>query len=126
MKIRKNLAARTLGIGAAAAACLMLTTGVAEAGSFGPKAMVDTNGVKRGTAQFVANGDTLTVCDTRADGFAPKVSVYYANTNTLVWRVTANLGKGFCVKSSKNLGERTRYDFWATGLNQRLYVGTAG
>ncbi|WP_069764779.1 hypothetical protein [Streptomyces sp. LUP47B] len=126
VKIRKNLAARTLGIGAAVAACLMLTSGVAEAGSFGPKAMVDVNGVKRGTAQFIANGDQLIVCDTRADGFAPKVSVYYANTDTLVWRVTANLGKGWCVKSSKNLGERTRYDFWATGLNQRLYVGTAG
>ncbi|MDI5906607.1 MULTISPECIES: hypothetical protein [Streptomyces] len=116
MKIRKTVAARTLGLGAAVASCLMLTSGVAQAGSFGPKAMVDVDGVKRGTAQFVANGDKLTVCDTRADGFAPKVSVYYANTDTLVWRVTANLGKGWCVSSSKNLSETRRYDFWATGL----------
>ncbi|MCL8016808.1 hypothetical protein [Streptomyces sp. AS02] len=104
----------------------MLTSGVAEAGSFGPKNMVTVEGVKVGTAEFQANGDKLTVCDTRGDGFAPKVSVYLANTDTFVWSVTANLGEDWCVSSSKNLGENTRYDFWATGLNQRLYVGTAG
>ncbi|MCX4853721.1 hypothetical protein [Streptomyces canus] len=103
-------------------------SGVAEAKSWGPYTMETVSGTKVGTAKFVANGDSLTVCDTRADSYAPKVKVYRYSDKKLVWTVTANLGKGWCVKSSKNLGETTKYEFWNSGneMNQLLRVTTAG
>jgi hypothetical protein len=140
-KIRKIMAAsatrkaprfhrtgRALAVGTTATACLALMSGVAEAKSWGPYAMENIHGQKVGTAKFVANGDKLTVCDTRADSYAPKVKVYRYSDKKLVWTVTANLGKGWCVTSSKNLGERTKYEFWNSGnnMNQLLRTTTAG
>ncbi|MDH6604506.1 hypothetical protein M2164_000141 [Streptomyces sp. SAI-208] len=121
---RFKRAGRALVVGASATACLALMSGVAEAKSWGPYSMVNIYDQKIGTAQFVANGDSLTVCDTRADSYAPKVRVYRASDHVLVWTVTANLGKGWCVKSSKNLGETTKYEFWNSGTNQNQLLAT--
>jgi hypothetical protein len=125
---RFQKAGRALAVGATATACVALMSGVAEAKSWGPYAMENIYEQKVGTAKFVANDDKLTVCDTRADSYAPKVKVYRYSDKKLVWTVTANKGKGKCVTASKNLGEKTKYEFWNSGtnMNQLLRTTTAG
>ncbi|MBC2869799.1 hypothetical protein [Streptomyces mexicanus] len=97
-------------------AAIMLATGTAQAASWGTTNLTSwtsKGNVKVGTAKFTANGDKLTVCDRRADGYSPAVRVFRHSDFKLVWTVRATHGNGTCTTASKNLGESTKYEFWA-------------
>jgi hypothetical protein len=123
-----------LGLGAAAmgVAAMMLTSGTAQAASWGPRNLYSdwpSTSVKVGTAMFKAYGDGLRVCDSRRDGYGPAINVYRASDFKLVWHLKVTTGTGTCAYESKNLSETTKYEFWAdvdSGGDYRLMTTTAG
>ncbi|WP_329161470.1 hypothetical protein OHB49_17905 [Streptomyces sp. NBC_01717] len=68
---------------------------------------VTNGGVRAGAAQFEHNGDVLTVCDIKADGFAVWGGLYLKETGNLLGEVYNNLTASACLGDTINLTEGT-------------------
>ncbi|MCG8925036.1 hypothetical protein [Lentzea sp. CC55] len=90
---------------AAAAAALLVSAGVASAGD-GGVSVADNSGY----ADWIENGDTLTVCDQRADGWGVRGYIYrpYAGdpaNGTVLIKASDPSYNGECVSVSENIDE---------------------
>ncbi|RKN35873.1 hypothetical protein [Streptomyces hoynatensis] len=74
----KSLAARSLFVATAGAAALALNAGTAHADSYEYITSPSDSSVIIGVGQFTSYGDELEVCDSREDGHAVSVAVYYS------------------------------------------------
>ncbi|MFC7831103.1 hypothetical protein [Streptomyces sp. NPDC057375] len=132
--IFRSLAARSLFMVSAGAAAIALSAGTANASSYKYITSPSDSSIIVGTAQFTSYGDELEVCDSREDGHAVSVAVYYSkpDPNNPVQAPVYTLkvgGYGNC--AIHNASQAVTYDlseghtYWfAAGLNNGVRTVT--
>jgi hypothetical protein len=108
---------KALGVAAAAvfAAGGMLATATAAGAAVDPPSngwdhtWTTTDGNKGGTVYIEENGDRVSVCDTAADGYAPRVQVASEESSVpgaydIRYTLTASGGLGSCASASASQG----------------------
>ncbi len=98
--------ARIAAVPAAAALGLMVATGPAYAGT-NTEAWLVTGGYNVGSVHWTADGDSLLVCDLRANGESVWGGVEHYETGAVFDSLYNNAGSGQCPGLTVNLTEGT-------------------
>lgn len=76
-----------------------------------------------GTVYIRERGDVVTLCDTAADGYAPRVEVtYHVGTPEPGYKLTASGGYGSCTTANASMGGWKDLPENAT-INVKIYLG---